>query len=222
MATAAWRALRRHLAYCAAGCIRWPPGTGKGGQSRSGSGALAAIHTSHSSSPPGVGCGSLCDAAGAPARGEEPRGPRVLHRRQLRRGGSRRSRLQAGKVYEALDRPGWAPPAWLFGPVWTALYATIGIAAWLVWRHPDRDRVRTALIWWSLQLALNLVWTPLFFAARQYGLALLDIVLLLAALSMTIVRFRRLSLPAALLLVPYLLWVAFASALNASIWQLNT
>ncbi len=126
----------------------------------------------------------------------------------------------AGMVYESLDRPVWAPPAWLFGPVWTALYATIGIAAWLVWRHPDRDRVRTALVWWSVQLALNLAWTPLFFAARQYGLALLDILLLLAALSTTVVRFRRLSLPAALLLVPYLLWVAFASALNASIWHL--
>ncbi|WP_405426763.1 TspO/MBR family protein [Streptomyces erythrochromogenes] len=126
----------------------------------------------------------------------------------------------AGMVYESLDRPAWAPPAWLFGPVWTALYATIGIAAWLVWRHPDRDRVRTALVWWSVQLALNVAWTPLFFAARQYGLALLDILLLLAALSATVVRFRRLSRPAALLLVPYLLWVAFASALNASIWQL--
>ncbi|THA82694.1 tryptophan-rich sensory protein [Streptomyces sp. A0592] len=127
----------------------------------------------------------------------------------------------AGMVYESLDRPVWAPPAWLFGPVWTALYATIGIAAWLVWRHPDRDRVRTALVWWSIQLTLNLAWTPLFFAARQYGLALLDILLLLAALSTTVVRFRRLSLPAALLLVPYLLWVAFASALNASIWHLD-
>ncbi|MFE7187859.1 TspO/MBR family protein [Streptomyces erythrochromogenes] len=126
----------------------------------------------------------------------------------------------AGMVYESLDRPVWAPPAWLFGPVWTALYATIAIAAWLVWRHPDRDRVRTALVWWSIQLAVNLAWTPLFFAARQYGLALLDILLLLAALSTTVVRFRRLSLPAALLLVPYLLWVAFASALNASIWHL--
>ncbi|MGW6575399.1 TspO/MBR family protein [Streptomyces sp. NPDC054945] len=127
----------------------------------------------------------------------------------------------AGTVYKALARPAWAPPAWLFGPVWIVLYAMIGIAAWMVWRHPDRGRVRTALVWWSLQLALNLVWTPLFFAARQYGFALLDILLLLAVLITTVVRFRRLSLPAALLLLPYLLWVAFASALNASIWHLN-
>ncbi|MEV7728626.1 TspO/MBR family protein [Streptomyces sp. NPDC087917] len=128
----------------------------------------------------------------------------------------------AGDVYGALDRPAWAPPAWLFGPVWTVLYATIGVAAWLVWRHSDRQRVRRALTWWSVQLVLNLAWTPLFFAARQYGLALLDIVLLLAALGTTMFRFRRLSPAAALLLVPYLLWVAFATALNASIWQLNT
>ncbi|WP_423832477.1 TspO/MBR family protein [Streptomyces manipurensis] len=127
----------------------------------------------------------------------------------------------AGAVYGALERPPWAPPAWLFGPVWTVLYATIGIAAWLVWRHPDRARARTALVWWSVQLALNLAWTPLFFAAGQYGLALLDIVLLLAALCVTVVQFRRTSPRAALLLLPYLLWVAYAAALNASIWRLN-
>ncbi|MFJ7270375.1 TspO/MBR family protein [Streptomyces sp. NPDC099050] len=128
----------------------------------------------------------------------------------------------AGEVYGALDRPSWAPPPWLFGPVWTVLYATIGISAWLVWRHADQHQVRGALMWWSAQLVFNLAWTPLFFAARQYGLALLDIVLLLAALGATIVRFRRLSVTAAVLLVPYLGWVAFATALNASIWQLNS
>ncbi|MET9887345.1 TspO/MBR family protein [Streptomyces sp. NPDC006430] len=127
----------------------------------------------------------------------------------------------AGAVYRSLQRPAWAPPAWLFGPVWTVLYATIAIAAWLVWRHPDRPRVRRALTWWSVQLALNLVWTPLFFGAREYGLALLDIALLLAALGVTLVRFYRLNRTAAFLLVPYLLWVAFATALNAAVWQLN-
>ncbi|MCX4776125.1 TspO/MBR family protein [Streptomyces sp. NBC_01264] len=129
--------------------------------------------------------------------------------------------VDAGEIYGALDRPSWAPPSWLFGPVWTVLYATIGISAWLVWRHPNRHRVRGALTWWWVQLVLNLAWTPLFFAARQYGLALLDIALLLAALGTTIVRFRRLSVTAAGLLIPYLGWVAFATALNASIWQLN-
>ncbi|MFD7027269.1 TspO/MBR family protein [Streptomyces sp. NPDC059917] len=128
----------------------------------------------------------------------------------------------AGEVYAALERPDWAPPASLFGPVWTVLYAMMAVAAWLVRRHPDRSSVRRALVWWSVQLALNLAWTPLFFAGRRYGLALLDIALLLAALTTTVLLFRRLSRLAGLLLVPYLLWVVFATALNASIWQLNT
>lgn len=106
--------------------------------------------------------------------------------------------------------------------MWTVLYAAIAVAAWLVWRHPDRLRVRGALAWWAVQLVLNLAWTPLFFGARQYGLALLDIVLLLAAVTTTLGLFRRLSRAAALLFVPYLLWVAFATALNAAVWQLNT
>ncbi|MFD8023482.1 tryptophan-rich sensory protein [Streptomyces sp. SPB4] len=127
----------------------------------------------------------------------------------------------AGAVYAALIRPAWAPPAWLFGPVWTVLYGMMAVAAWLAGRQPDRLRVRQAHMWWSGQLVLNLAWTPLFFAARQYGLALLDIVLLLAALATTVVLFQRLNRTAALLLVPYLLWVAFATALNTSIWQLN-
>ncbi|MGW1771292.1 TspO/MBR family protein [Streptomyces sp. NPDC002104] len=127
----------------------------------------------------------------------------------------------AGEVYGALQRPGWAPPAWLFAPVWTVLYGMTAVAAWLVWRHPDRPRVRRSLAWWSVQLVLNLAWTPVFFVARQYGLALLNILLLLAALAITVVLFRRLSRVSALLLVPYLVWVAFATALNASIWQLN-
>ncbi|MEU8461389.1 TspO/MBR family protein [Streptomyces sp. NPDC029003] len=127
----------------------------------------------------------------------------------------------AGEVYAALARPAWAPPAWLFGPVWTVLYGMMAIAAWLVERQPNRLRVRRARMWWSVQVTLNLAWTPLFFAARRYGLALLDIVLLLAALATTVVLFRRLSRTASLLLVPYLLWVCFATALNAAIWQLN-
>ncbi|MER5872720.1 TspO/MBR family protein [Streptomyces sp. NPDC002044] len=128
----------------------------------------------------------------------------------------------AGDVYGSLRRPAWAPPGWVFGPVWTVLYAAIAVAAWLVWRHPDRARARNALAWWGVQLVLNLAWTPLFFGARQFGLALLDIVLLLVAVTITLVRFQRLSRAAALLFLPYLLWVAFATALNAAVWQLNT
>ncbi|MFD3873041.1 TspO/MBR family protein [Streptomyces sp. NPDC058623] len=146
----------------------------------------------------------------------------------------------AGSVYRSLERPGWAPPAWLFGPVWTVLYAMIAIAAWLVVRsasspsprpngarvrggerHQGREGVRPALVWWSVQLLLNLLWTPLFFGAGRYGLALLDIVLLLAAIAVTVALFRRASRTAAFLLLPYLVWVAYAAALNAAIWRLN-
>ncbi|MFG2867464.1 TspO/MBR family protein [Streptomyces sp. NPDC048338] len=127
----------------------------------------------------------------------------------------------AGDVYGSLNRPTWAPPGWLFGPVWTVLYGTIAVAAWIVLRSPG-SAPRVAMAWWSAQLALNLAWTPLFFAAGEYGLAFADICLLLAAVVVTIVHFSRTSRGAAVLLVPYALWVAFASALNLSIWLVNT
>ncbi|MDK1475809.1 TspO/MBR family protein [Streptomyces sp. 549] len=127
----------------------------------------------------------------------------------------------AGEVYASLDRPAWAPPSWLFGPVWTVLYGLIGVSAWLVWRRHG-PAARTALVWWGVQLALNLAWTPLFFGAGQYGPAFVDIAALLAAVVVTLVLFLRLRRAAALLLVPYLLWVAFAAALNLSIWLANT
>ncbi|MEV0718800.1 TspO/MBR family protein [Asanoa sp. NPDC050611] len=121
--------------------------------------------------------------------------------------------------YQALRQPGWAPPSWLFGPVWSALYATIALAGWLVWR---RTGFTTALWVWTAQLVLNAAWTPLFFGAGQYGLAFADIVAMWIAVVATIVLFWRVHRPAALLLVPYLAWVTYASALNLAIWQLNT
>ncbi|KPI10295.1 TspO and MBR like protein [Actinobacteria bacterium OV450] len=127
----------------------------------------------------------------------------------------------APAVYAALDRPAWAPPPWLFGPVWTVLYGTVAVSGWLVRRHAARRAGRRALTWWGVQLAFNLAWTPLFFGARQYGLALLDILLLVAALLMTLRLFHRECRVAAFLLVPYLAWVCFATVLNAAIWQAN-
>ncbi|MFJ3786251.1 TspO/MBR family protein [Streptomyces sp. NPDC090093] len=127
----------------------------------------------------------------------------------------------AGDTYNTLARPSWAPPGWLFGPVWTVLYATIAVAAWLVLRNPQGP-TRTAMIWWSVQLLLNLAWTPLFFAAGEYGLAFLDICLLLAALLTTMTLFARHCRVATLLLIPYALWVTFAAALNLAIWLSNT
>ncbi|MFF9066127.1 TspO/MBR family protein [Streptomyces sp. NPDC014891] len=127
----------------------------------------------------------------------------------------------AATVYTSLDLPPWAPPAWLFGPVWTVLYATIGAAGWLVWRRQAAPRRKPAITWWVVQLALNLGWTPLFFGLGAYGAALIEILLLVAATSLTISYFSRVSRAAALLLVPYLGWVCFATALNAAIWVAN-
>ncbi|MGW3866704.1 TspO/MBR family protein [Streptomyces sp. NPDC005047] len=126
----------------------------------------------------------------------------------------------AGSTYQALDRPVWAPPAWLFGPVWTVLYATVAVAAWLFLRQPSA-RTRPAMTWWTLQLVFNLVWTPLFFAAGEYGLAFADICLLLVALAATLMTFGRKRRTAALVLLPYTAWVTYAAALNLDLWLNN-
>lgn len=120
--------------------------------------------------------------------------------------------------YASLEQPAWAPPSWLFGPVWTVLYVMIAIAGWLVWQRVGWG---PALTVWTAQLVLNAVWTPLFFGAGQYGLAFLDIVVLWLLIVATVALFRRVSRVAALLLVPYLIWVTYASALNLAIWRLN-
>ncbi|WP_370248916.1 TspO/MBR family protein [Nocardioides sp.] len=122
------------------------------------------------------------------------------------------------ETYAALDLPPYAPPGWVFGPVWTVLYAMIAVAGWLAWRSGGG---RPAVVAWSVQLALNLAWTPLFFAADAYTLALVEIVLLLVAVAATVVVFRRTSRLAAGLMLPYLAWVAFATALNLGVVVLN-
>jgi translocator protein len=120
--------------------------------------------------------------------------------------------------YPTLVKPSWQPPPWLFGPVWTVLYAMMAVAAWLVWRVGN---ARAALMLFGGQLLLNLAWSFLFFGARSPGLALLDIGALWLAIAATIFAFAFKSRIAAYLMVPYLCWVSFASALNASIWSLN-
>lgn len=125
----------------------------------------------------------------------------------------------AAEQYAGYAQPSWAPPAWLFGPVWTGLYAMIAVSGWLVWRRAGW--VMPAHGVYAAQLVLNMLWTPLFFGAGQLGMAFAEILLLLASIAATIVLFARISRLAALLLVPYLAWVAFASALNLAIWQLN-
>lgn len=129
--------------------------------------------------------------------------------------------INAAEFYTQLQRPDWAPPPWLFGPVWTALYALMGIAAWLVWRIDGFRAARTALLLFLVQLAVNALWSWLFFAWRLGGPAFLDALLLCGLVVATLLHFRRHQPLAALLLTPYLLWVAFAVLLNFTVWQLN-
>ncbi|MCL8027497.1 TspO/MBR family protein [Nocardioides bruguierae] len=124
----------------------------------------------------------------------------------------------AAADYAALEQPSWAPPSWLFGPVWTVLYALMAVAGWLVWRRHGADRF---LAVFALQLVLNACWTPLFFAGGLYGWALVEIVVLLGTLAVTVGLAWQRERAAGVLLVPYLAWVAFATCLNAAIWWLN-
>ncbi len=126
-----------------------------------------------------------------------------------------------GEWYAALRKPSWHPPSWIFGPVWTTLYLMMATAAWLVWRRGGWAGQRRALTLYLVQLALNAAWTPLFFGLKMPGFAFAEIVLLLAAIVATAFVFWRVSLAAALLFVPYIAWVAFASFLNFTLWRLN-
>lgn len=129
--------------------------------------------------------------------------------------------IQAKSFYTQLVQPDWAPPPWLFGPVWTVLYAMMAIAAWLVWRRGGLRGNPVALSLFFGQLLLNALWSWLFFAWHLGALAFADIVLLWALIVATLVSFWRVSPLAGALLMPYLLWVSFAAALNYSLWQLN-
>ncbi|QBI52243.1 TspO/MBR family protein [Streptomonospora litoralis] len=124
--------------------------------------------------------------------------------------------------YAQLRQPAWAPPSWVFGPVWTVLYVLIALAGWQVWRRRGWSGARAALALYGVQLVLNAAWTPLFFAADLRALAFVDIVALVVVLTATIAAFRRASGVAAVLLVPYWAWTVFAAALNLAVWQLNT
>ena len=129
--------------------------------------------------------------------------------------------IDAGSFYTQLVRPEWAPPASWFGPVWTALYALMAIAAWLVWLADGFRESRGALALFLVQLAPNALWSWLFFVWHRGALAFADILLLWVLVIVTLVAFWRVHALAGALLIPYLLWVSFASALNYAVWQLN-
>jgi benzodiazapine receptor len=119
--------------------------------------------------------------------------------------------------YPTLVKPSFNPPNWIFGPVWTTLYVLMAIAAWLVWRRGGFAATRTAMLLFVGQLMLNSLWSLLFFGLHRTDLALVDVVLLLVVIAATALAFRRHSATATLLLLPYLAWVSFATALNFAI-----
>jgi tryptophan-rich sensory protein len=124
--------------------------------------------------------------------------------------------------YPTLAKPSFNPPSWVFGPVWTVLYIMMGVAAFLVWRTGlDVHGVKIALIAFAIQLALNGLWSILFFGMQQPGWALVEIVGLWVAIGITTVLFWRIAPLAGGLMVPYWAWVSFATVLNASLWWLN-
>ena len=129
--------------------------------------------------------------------------------------------VSTGPEYQELAQPSWAPPSWVFGPVWSVLYASMGTAAWLVWKERGFSGAVVALSLFVLQLALNAAWTPVFFGAGLRGWAFVILCALWCALVATTVVFWRRRRLAGVLLVPYLVWVSFAAVLNAAIWRLN-
>lgn len=123
--------------------------------------------------------------------------------------------------YQALEKPPFNPPDWLFAPVWTALYILMGIAAWRVWRLRSFKVTCKALTVFAVQLCLNLTWSFLFFGLQRIDLALVGIVTLLVAIITNTIMFWRVERLAGLLFVPYAAWVTYATILNASLWLLN-
>jgi tryptophan-rich sensory protein len=127
-----------------------------------------------------------------------------------------------GTWYAALEKPAFTPPNWIFSPVWISLYVLMGVAAFLVWNKGFSVRgVKAGLAFFCVQLVLNTLWSILFFGCHSPFLAFVEIVALWLAIAVTVATFCRVSKPAGLLLVPYLLWVSFAAALNFAIFKLN-
>jgi benzodiazapine receptor len=123
--------------------------------------------------------------------------------------------------YASLARPTYAPPNWVFGPVWTVLYLMMAISGWLVWKSPKSTSKRQAMLAFGGQLLLNAAWSAIFFGLHEPGWSLVEICFLWLAILTTIALFRRHSTAAAVLLMPYLAWVSFATVLNYGFWSLN-
>jgi translocator protein len=123
--------------------------------------------------------------------------------------------------YADLAKPSWTPPDWIFGPVWSILYLSMAVAAWLVWRQAGLARAAVPMAMFGIQLLPNGLWSWLFFGLHSPGAAAADIILLWIAIAATTAAFWRRFTVAGILFVPYLIWVSFAGALNLAIWRLN-
>ena len=125
------------------------------------------------------------------------------------------------EYYQRLSKPSWAPPGYVFGPVWTALYTLLGTATWIVWtRTREHERRRTMTVF-AIQLALNAAWTPIFFGLHRLGLAVVVIVVLLGMVALMGTMYWRVQRWAGLAIAPLAAWVAFATCLNIAVWQAN-
>jgi benzodiazapine receptor len=127
-----------------------------------------------------------------------------------------------GTWYATLSKPSWNPPNWIFGPVWSALYLVMAVAAWMVWRKSGLSAALGPLALFALQLALNCAWSGLFFALHKPWLAFADIAVLWLAIVATMISFARVSLFGSVLLAPYLLWVTYAGILNFTVAKMNS
>ncbi len=123
--------------------------------------------------------------------------------------------------FQALQKPSFNPPDWIFAPVWTILYLLMAISGWLVWRTVQLKQRRLGLFVFAVQLVLNFTWSLLFFGLQRVDLALINIIVLLLVIIANAILFWRVVPLAGILFIPYVLWVAYASVLNASIWMLN-
>ncbi len=123
--------------------------------------------------------------------------------------------------YQTLEKPSWTPPGWVFGPVWTYLYLSMGVAVWLVWEQRESQNIKPALILFGVQLILNALWSGLFFAMQNIGAAFIEIVFLWGSILLTMILFWKIQRIAGWLFIPYLLWVSYAASLTFALWRLN-
>ncbi|MGD8749188.1 MAG: tryptophan-rich sensory protein [Balneolaceae bacterium] len=131
------------------------------------------------------------------------------------------AQFEPGGWYQMLAKPSWTPPNWVFPVVWPILYVLMGISAWLVWKMKNTSLLQTEFTWFFVQLALNALWSWVFFGMQLIGTGLAEILLLWISILFTTLLFWKKNRIAGLLLIPYLLWVGYASALNFAIWHLN-